>query len=113
MKLLNRWIARKCREAWEEAQERPEDVDYSTSSKRTRGKGIGLAIGLANDSNPGDSAPTINFSLSFAQGGKIITTTYYEPKTDRHNRTVHVIPDDEDFAERVKEIVFKECLTRG
>jgi len=111
MGFLSRWIARKCREAWEESQNRPEDVDYITSSKRNRGKGIGLAI--TNDSNPGDSAPTINFSLSFAQGGKIITTNYYEPKTDRHNRTVYVIPDEEDFAERVKEIVFKECLTRG
>jgi len=112
MGFLNRWIARKCRQAWEEAQDSPEEVNYITSSKRNRGsKGIGLAI--ASDSNPGDSAPTINFSLSFAQGGKIITTNYYEPKTDRHNRTVHVIPDEEDFAERVKEIVFKECLTRG
>ena len=68
---------------------------------------------IATSDNPGDSAPTINFSVSFAQGGKIITTSFYDPKSDRHNRTVHVITDEDDFAERVKEIVFKECLTRG
>ena len=76
------------------------------SAKRHRGL-------IATSDNPGDSAPTINFSVSFAQGGKIITTSFYDPKSDRHNRTVHVITDEDDFAERVKEIVFKECLTRG
>lgn len=106
MKFLKRWFARKCREAWEDAQNEPQDV---VSSKRHR-NGIGL---IATSDNPGEGAPTINFSVSFAQGGKIITTSFYDPKSDRHNRTVHVITDEDDFAERVKEIVFKECLTRG
>jgi hypothetical protein len=108
MKFLKRWFARKCREAWEEGQNEPTQ-DSVISSKRHR-NGIGL---ISTSDNPGDSAPTINFSVSFAQGGKIITTSFYDNRTDRHNRTVHVITDEDDFAERVKEIVFKECLTRG
>jgi len=109
MKWLNKWFARKCREAWEEAQYSPEAESSIVSSKRHRNS-IGL---ISTSDNPGDSAPTINFSVSFAQGGKIITTSFYDSKSDRHNRTVHVITDEDDFAERVKEIVFKECLTRG
>ena len=106
MKFFKHWFARKCREAWEEAQNSPPEV---VASKRHRN-----SIGLVSTSdNPGESAPTINFSVSFAQGGKIISTSFYDPKSDRHNRTVHVITDEDDFAERVKEIVFKECLTRG
>lgn len=106
MKWLNKWFARKCREAWEESQNAPEADHNIVSAKRHRGL-------ISTSDNPGDSAPTINFSVSFAHGGKIIATSFYDPKSDRHNRTVHVITDEDDFAERVKEIVFKECLTRG
>jgi hypothetical protein len=108
MKFLKRWFARKCREAWEEGQNEPTQ-DSVISSKRHR-NGIGL---ISTSDNPGEGAPTINFSVSFAQGGKILATSFYDHRTDRHNRTVHVITDEDDFAERVKEIVFKECLTRG
>ena len=109
MKFLKRWFARKCREAWEDSQQEPisgADVAHN----KVRRSGIGL---VSVSDNPGDSAPTVNFSVSFAQGGKIITTNFYDNRTDRHSRTVHVITDEDDFAERVKEIVFKECLTRG
>ena len=104
MGIFKRWFNRMVRQAWEEARNESEEVPVA----KLRG---GSARLISRDDI--ESAPTINFSLSFAQGGKIITTSHYEPKTDRHNRTVHVIPDEEDFAERVKEIVFKECLTRG
>ena len=106
MGIFKRWFNKMVRQAWEEARNEPEDASVPVA--KLRGSGARL---VSRDDI--DSAPTINFSLSFAQGGKIITTSHYEPKTDRHNRTVHVIPDEDDFAERVKEIVFKECLTRG
>lgn len=107
MKFFKRWFARKCREAWEDSQN--ESLDEKVLAKRHR-NGIGL---IATSDNPGEGAPTINFSVSFAQGGKILTTSFYDHRTDRHGRSVHVITDEDDFAERVKEIVFKECLTRG
>lgn len=104
MKFFKRWFNNMVRRAWEEARNEPEEAP----GFKLRGASARL---ISRDEI--DSAPTINFSLSFAQGGKIITTSHYEPKTDRHTRTVHVITDEDDFAERVKEIVFKECLTRG
>ena len=97
MGMFRRWFNGMVRRAWEEARDEAPTI-------KTRG-----SIGIAESH---ESAPTINFSLTFAQGGKIITTNQYDPKTDRSNRTVHVITDEDDFAERVKEIVFKECLTR-
>ena len=106
MGIFKRWFNRMVRQAWEEA--RNECEDGSVPIAKIRGSSARL---VSRDDI--EAAPTINFSLSFAQGGKIITTSHYEPKTDRHSRTVHVIPDEDDFAERVKEIVFKECLTRG
>ena len=69
MKWLNKWFARKCREAWEEAQYSPEAESDVVPAKRRR-NGIGRIS--TSPENPGDSAPTINFSVSFAQGGKII-----------------------------------------
>lgn len=104
MGIFKRWFNKMVRQAWEEARNEPEEA----SGFKLRGANARL---ISRDDI--DAAPTVNFSVSFAQGGKIITTSHYDPRTDRNNRTVHVITDEDDFAERVKEIVFKECLTRG
>ncbi len=103
MGMFRRWFNKMVRQAWEEARNEPDE-----GSVKLRGMGARL---VSRDDLEG--APSINFSLTFAQGGKIITTNHYDAKTDRHSRSVHVITDEDDFAERVKEIVFKECLTRG
>jgi hypothetical protein len=59
MKFLKRWFARKCREAWEDSQQEPisgADVAHN----KVRRSGIGL---VSVSDNPGDSAPTVNFSV--------------------------------------------------
>ena len=52
----------------------------------------------------------IAFNVMPANGGVIVQTRQYDRKTDRHNTITHVIPDGEDVAERVGQIVSMEIL---
>jgi hypothetical protein len=45
-----------------------------------------------------------------AQGGTIVQIRHYDRKTDRNNNITHIIPDGEDIAERIGQIVSMELL---
>jgi hypothetical protein len=63
----------------------------------------------ANDDIDMDNC--IRFQVMTARGGTIIQTSHYDQKTDRHTRTTHIIPEGDDIAERVGQIVSLELLS--
>jgi len=52
----------------------------------------------------------LRFNVMPATGGTIVQIRHYDRKTDRNNNITHVIPDGEDIAERIGQIVSMELL---
>jgi len=52
----------------------------------------------------------LSFNVMPANGGTVVQIRYYDRKTDRNGNITHVIPDGEDIAERVGQIVSMELL---
>jgi len=52
----------------------------------------------------------MNFSLHKAVGGHILEARSYDQRTDRHNGTLYMIHDDEDFAKQVAQAIMLEQM---
>jgi hypothetical protein len=61
----------------------------------------------ANDSI---QANGMNFSLHKAVGGHILEARSYDQRTDRHNGTLYMIHDDDDFAKQVAQAIMLEQM---
>ena len=61
-------------------------------------------------SEPSVDIEGLRFNVMPAQGGTIVQIRHYDRKTDRHNNITHIIPDGEDVAERIGQIVSMELL---
>lgn len=51
---------------------------------------------------------SINFSMLFADGGVVLQQRHYDPIKDRSHNKLYLIPEDQDVAQRVGEIVAME-----
>ena len=73
-----------------------------------------------HNSQPVECTPTVgarsvdveglSFNVMPAQGGTVVQIRCYDRKTDRNNHITHVIPEGEDIAERIGQIVSMELL---
>jgi hypothetical protein len=52
----------------------------------------------------------MNFSLYKAVGGHILESRTYNSKTDRHEGTLYMIHEDEDFAKQVAQAIMLEQI---
>lgn len=52
----------------------------------------------------------LRFNVMSASGGTIVQIRHYDRKTDSHNYITHVIPDGENVADRIGQIVSMEIL---
>jgi hypothetical protein len=52
----------------------------------------------------------LSFNIMTATGGTVVQVRYYDRKTDRTGYHTHVIPDGEDIATRIGQIVSMEIL---
>ena len=52
----------------------------------------------------------LSFNIMAATGGTVVQVRYYDRKTDRTGYHTHVIPDGEDIASRIGQIVSMELL---
>lgn len=57
-----------------------------------------------------ESPVRFNFTVIPASGGRIVEFNTYDHVRDRSVNTVHVIPDDTDFADELTKIVSMELL---
>ena len=64
--------------------------------------------GIGTDSN--EFGDPIRFSVTPANGGVVVTVRTYDKLKDRSKETVHVIPDDTDYAKAVGDLVAMEIL---
>ena len=94
---FTRWFDRKCRESWERAREGEISPTISIDSHRSH----------RLDSNG------LNLSIYGADGGTVLEFRHYDIKTDRHNNSLHVIGQNENFEERVAQAITMEMLRKG
>ena len=61
-------------------------------------------------SEPSVDIEGLRFNVMPAQGGTIVQIRHYDRKTDRNNNITYIIPDGDDIAERIGQIVSMELL---
>lgn len=67
-----------------------------------------LGYGIGNSTVPDISG--LRFTIMAALGGTIVQIQHYDRRKDEHNVITHVIPDGEDIAHRIGQIVSMEVL---
>ena len=87
---MKKWLRRKVRRWLERGDEYPAIV-AATPDPRVEIEGL-------------------TFNVMSANGGTIIQTRQYNSKIDRNVYSTHIIPDGEDVAERIGQIVSLELL---
>lgn len=108
MKWFNKWFAKKCRQAWEEANQPQEtEVDLISSVKMRRGLGV-PTVTASNELH----SRGVTFTLYKANGGHVVELRDYDPQTDRHVTSLHLVPTDKDMGESLNHIITYEALKR-
>ena len=97
MKWFKRWFANMCREAWESARY---DEPVTAPNK--------IATVRARDDFEADNG--LNMRVYKAIGGRIVSFNHYDRKTDRENRAVYIITDEQDFERELGKIITMESM---
>ena len=100
MKWFNRWFAKKCQQAWEEARNRPDDAMVAVPAAK-------LGRGLSTSINDDDG---LNIQVRAAIGGRIVSFRHYDQKSDRNYWKTYVIPEDLDFERELGKMITLESM---
>ena len=99
MKWFNRWFAKKCQQAWEEARGLSQPETLATPAKM--GRGINTTL---------DSDDGLNIQVRAAIGGKIVSFRHYDQKSDRNYWKTYVIPEELDFERELGKMITLESM---
>lgn len=104
MKIFNRWIFKKLKEAAEQEQKDREEkeMNYAVSTKAA---GLSIGRGPSLDSDKG-----IRFQVYKANGGMVVETSSYDRHKDRHHNSLHIITDEQDLGKEIAKIITMESL---
>lgn len=108
MKWFDKWFNKKCKQAWESANQVEADSDCvpSPSNKPYRGRGIAIKGNSELNSNG------VNFTMYQANGGTVLELRNYDMINDRHHNTLYVIPSEADLGQQLAHIITIEALKR-
>jgi hypothetical protein len=99
MNWLDKWIARKVRQAWDDASS-PKQFHNIVGSK--------TAELVSRDRM--DSDPDLNFRMFRAENGYVMEVRYNDRRTDRTTTNLHLISDEEDLGQSIAHIITVESL---
>ena len=106
MKWLDKWISKKVKQAWDNARnEASPDPDYNRQIS-TIGNGPKSAI------NPSLRSNGMSFTVYQANGGHVLEYQYYDPKTDHHTNSLHLVPAEQDLGQTIGHAITLEMLKR-
>ena len=95
MNFINRWFARKTKEAWD---------NVLLESRRG-------PVGPVSPTNSFNiAAEGLNVTIYGATGGQIVEFRRYDNKRDRNDSKVYVIPTEQNFVESFSTIVSMEMM---
>lgn len=95
---FTRWFDRKCREAWERARNEPMPPCLPN---------------VVAEHGPRVGANGLSMNIYAADGGTVLEFRHYDIRHDRHENTLHVIGQNENFEERVAQAITMELLRKG
>ena len=78
--------------------------------RSSRQNKIGHQLITTTDGNIVEDEPVLRFKVYSAIGGKIVEFSRYDRRTDRHDHTLYIINNDEDFGQRIAKIATLENL---
>lgn len=96
MSWFDTWFAKKSKQAWESSRKERNEIHVIPKDTITSSSDVDIE--------------GLRFSVMPATGGTIVQIKHYDRKQDRSNTITHVIPDGENIAERVGQIVSLELL---
>ncbi len=89
------WIKRKVikwvREDWEK--------------ERNGNKYLNEASPVQYDPDGVDTAKGFTVKIQVARGGRIVTFNHYDRKIDRHENSVYIIPEEQNFNEAIVNLI--------
>lgn len=106
MKWFNKWFANKCRQAWEDANQ-PQETEVNSISSAKMRRGIAISTGSNELHSRG-----VSFTLYKANGGHVVELRDYDPQSDRHVSSLHLVPTEKDMGEALNHIITYEALKR-
>jgi hypothetical protein len=110
MKWFDKWFAKKCKQAWEEANT-PSPVEETIGAYVNKPRGARIGLSKNNNSNELQSRGT-NFMLFKATGGYVVELRTYNPSTDEYTTAMHVIPTGKSVGKAFEHILTIEALKR-
>jgi hypothetical protein len=99
MNWFDKWIAKKVRQAWDDAAS-PKQFHNIVGSK--------TAELVSRDRM--DSNPDLNFRMFRAENGYVMEVRYNDRRTDRTTTNLHLISDDQDLGQSIAHIITVESL---
>jgi len=97
MKWLGKWITKQIRNSQEEVSS---DI-YQTQVNP------GFVTNPISDNGWTEN---LNIGITTANGGKIVTFRRYDPKTDRSDNRIYIIPEDMDFGHELGKLITLESI---
>ena len=106
MKWLDKWIGKKVKQAWDNARnEASPEPEYNMKMSTIGG-------GPKNTISGSPRANGMQFTVYPANGGHVLEYQYYDPKTDRHNNSLHLINADQNMGDVIGHAITLEMLKR-
>ena len=104
-----RWLwNRVMKWGWDYGRELPNDDSVPLARLRRKYDVVSI-----DDYDSGiDLNNPITFRVQAVQGGTLVETRWYDPKTDDNERKLHIVTNDENLAEAIGQIVTMELLKR-
>jgi hypothetical protein len=114
MKWFDRWLAKKVRQAWENAGNEPVERDYDAQAKLSKGKYSNRIGGQAARPVPDRHFEKrgMTFTVYQANGGYAVEYIYYDDKADENHNRLHIIPADKDLGESIGRIIDYEMMMK-
>lgn len=91
------WLSRKCADA---------QTKYDVNMPQVMATSMGSGNSLRSYEDG------MNFQIYPATGGFVLEYSKYDLKTDRTNRTLHIIPDDQDLGTSIAHVITIEMLRK-
>lgn len=104
MKMFNKWLFKKLKQAAEQERQ-DQQVEEMNQVSAKMSTGISIGRGPVLDSDKG-----IRFQVYKANGGMVVETSMYDRHKDRHHNSLHIITDDKDLGTEIGKIITMESL---
>ena len=104
MQWLDKWLAKRTKRGSELINRACMEQEVATDANCM------TAVKSLNGRSP--RANGMQFTVYPANGGHVLEYSYYDPKTDRHNNSLHLITADQNMGEMIGHAITLEMLKR-